>query len=55
MAELMLQQVRYSAVLFRAGGVARTLQITVDMLGARALPARKTPRRLRHRIYAHVH
>ena len=45
----------YSAVLFRAGGVARTLQITADMLGARALPARKTPRRLRHRIYAHDH
>jgi hypothetical protein len=45
----------YSAVLFRAGGVARTLQITADVLGARALPAQKIPRRLRHRVYAHDH
>ena len=50
-----INPVTYSAALFRAGGVARTLQITADMLGARALPARKIPRRLRHRIYAHHH
>ena len=50
-----INPVTHSAAPFRAGGVARTLQITADMLGARALPARKTPRRLRHRIYAHHH
>jgi hypothetical protein len=42
----------YSAVLFGADFVARTSQITADMLGARASSAPKMPRRLRHRIYA---
>jgi hypothetical protein len=45
----------YSAVLFRADGVARTSQIAADMLGARALSARKIPRRLRERIYEAAH
>jgi hypothetical protein len=41
----------YSVVLFLADGVARTLQIAADMLGARALSARKIRCRLRQRIY----
>jgi len=45
-----------AAVLFGPGGVARSLQIHWrDMLVARALPGPKTPRRKRHRIYAHDH
>src|SRR5216110_527860 len=45
-----------AAVLFGPGGVARSLQIHCrDMLVARALPGPKTPRRKRHRIYAHDH
>src|SRR5437870_8441927 len=45
-----------AAVLFGAGGVARSLQIHGrDMRVARALPGPKTPRRKRHRIYARDH
>src|SRR6266704_1193244 len=45
-----------AAVPFGPGGVARSLQIHCrDMLVARALPGPKTPRRKRHRIYAHDH
>ena len=45
-----------AAVLFGPGGVARSLQIHWrDMRVARALPGPKTPRRKRHRIYAHDH
>ncbi|TMP97186.1 MAG: hypothetical protein E6L09_13700, partial [Verrucomicrobia bacterium] len=50
-----------AAVLCGPGGVARSLQIHWrDMLGARAeapraLPGPQTPRRKRHRIYAHDH
>ena len=50
-----INTVTYSAVLFRAGCVARTSQIAADMLGARALPARKISRRLRQRIYGMDH
>src|SRR5437667_4918941 len=46
----------WAAVLFGPGGVARSLQIHWrDMLVARALPGPKTPRRKRHRNYAHDH
>ena len=45
----------YSAVLFRSDCVARSLQIHADKLLARVLSDRKTPRRLRHRIYAQNH
>src|SRR6266516_3329232 len=45
-----------AAVLCGPGGVARSLQIHWrDMLVARALPGPQTPRRKRHRIYAHDH
>src|SRR5216110_2586381 len=45
-----------AAVLFGPGGVARSLQIHGrDMRVARSLPGPKTPRRKRHRIYAHDH
>ena len=45
------------AVRFRADGVARTScrQVGRDMLGARALAARKIPSRLRERIYETAH
>jgi hypothetical protein len=33
----------YAAVLFRAAGVARALQIHADMRGARVLAAQKNP------------
>jgi len=42
----------YPPVLFDAGFVARSLQTAAGMLVARASPAPKIPRRLRHRIYA---
>jgi len=45
----------YSAVLFGADCVARSLQTTAGMLVARALSAPKTPRCLRHRNYACQH
>src|SRR5207249_3173355 len=45
-----------AAVLFGPGFVARSLQIHGrDMRVARSLPGPKTPRRKRHRIYAHDH
>jgi len=48
--------VTFAVVLFGPGGVARSLQIHWrDMLVARALPGPKTPRRKRHRNYAHDH
>jgi len=45
----------YSAVLFGADCVARSLQTAAGMLVARALSAPKTPRCLRHRNYACQH
>jgi len=50
-----LNPATHSAVLFRAGSVARTSPSAADMLGARALPARKASRRLRQRIYETDH
>ena len=44
-----------AAVLFAAGGVARSLQTAAGMRVVRALPAPKTPRRERHRICVHDH
>ena len=45
----------YSAVLFGADFVARSLQTAAGMLVARASSAPKNPRRLRHRTCASLH